>query len=262
VEAAVFIYCGVLVLKTPLTISMAWRSIERLRSAERVPSVRELLAFSLRAYPNSLAVLAWSRLPAFVLGALQGTAAVGVFSIAQQIIEQLTLPLQATQDAIYQQVARLPRSSATSAMNRYLRTTLWAMLPLVLVCGVLAPWLIPLVFGSAFAGSAQVFQILLISLLASVIPALLSPYFFGQLQRPGLVSTIAWLRVLLALGLSLVFIPPLAEVGSAVAMAIADVCATTLLLLIYLRLTSTPLAEALLPQRGTITTVLRRLARA
>jgi O-antigen/teichoic acid export membrane protein len=262
VAAAVLIYCGVLVLKTPLTITLAWRSIDRMRSAERVPSVRELLAFSLRAYPNSLATLAWSRLPAFVLGAIQGTAAVGVFSVAQQMVEQLTLPLQATQDAIYQQVARLPRSSATGAMNRYLRTTLWAMLPLALVCGVLAPWVVPLVFGESFAQSAQVFQILLISLVASVVPAMLSPYFFGQLRRPGLLSTLAWVRVLLALALSLVFIPPLAEIGSALAMASADVCATVVLLLIYARMTSTPLAEALLPQWATISTVLRRLARA
>ncbi|MBV9577684.1 MAG: oligosaccharide flippase family protein [Chloroflexi bacterium] len=263
VEAAVLIYCGVLVCKTPVAIGLAWRSIARLHSAsERVPTVRELLAFSLRAYPNSLATLAWSRLPAFVLGAVQGAAAVGVFSIAQQMLEQLTLPVQATQDAIYQQVARLPRAKATSAMNRYLRTSLWGMLPVALVCGILAPWVIPLVFGEAFAQAAQVFQILLISLLASVVPALLSPYFFGQLQRPGLVSTIAWLRVLLALALSLVFIPPVAEIGSAIALATADVCATVLLLLIYARLTASPIPDILLPPRTTLTTMLRRLARA
>jgi hypothetical protein len=91
---------------------------------------------------------------------------------------------------------------------------------------------------------------------------MLSPYFFGQLRRPGLLSTLAWLRVLLALALSLVFIPPLAEIGSALAMASADVCATVVLLLIYARMTATPLAEALLPQWATISTVLRRLARA
>src|SRR5262249_23553390 len=152
-----------------------------------VPSIREILSFSLRGYPNGLATLAWSRLPAFVLAAVQGSASVGIFSVAQQLVEQLILPVQATQDAIYQTVARLPRASATTAMNRYLRTGLWAMVPLATICAIVAPWAVPLVFGAAFDQSALVFQILLVSLLASVVPGLLSPYFFGQLERPGLV---------------------------------------------------------------------------
>src|SRR5262249_14995146 len=155
-----------------------------------------------------------------------GSSAVGIFSVAQQALEQLMLPVQATQDAIYQDMTRLPRAAATPAMNRYLRTGLWAMVPVYLVCGALAPWGMPLVFGGDFAGSARVFQILLISLLASVVPALLSPYFFGQLRRPALASSMAWIRLLLALGLSLLLAPTLAELGVASALAIADACST------------------------------------
>ncbi|MBV9581928.1 MAG: hypothetical protein JO057_25385, partial [Chloroflexi bacterium] len=62
--------------------------------------------------------------------------------------------------------------------------------------------------------------------------------------------------------LSLVFIPPVAEIGSAIALATADVCATVLLLLIYARLTASPIPDILLPPRTTLTTMLRRLARA
>ena len=60
-------------------------------------------------------------------------------------------------------------------MNRYLRLGLWSMVPIALLAGALAPSAVPLVFGPLFDRSAAVFQILLISLLASVVPALLSP---------------------------------------------------------------------------------------
>jgi O-antigen/teichoic acid export membrane protein len=257
----VAIYCGVLLAKTPAMGWLAWRSAAGL-AWETGPSVREILSFSLRGYPNALATLAWSRLPAFVLDVFHGSGSVGIFSVAQQVLEQLILPVQATQDAIYQSVARLPRANATLAMNRYLRTGLWAMLPLVAVCGLLAPWGVPLVFGTAFTASAPVFQILLVSLLASVVPALLSPYFFGQLQRPGLASSVAWVRVLLALSLSLVLAPTLAELGVAAALAIADVCATLLILALYVRIAATSIALAVLPRTSDFGPVLRRFSRA
>jgi len=259
VAAAVLVYCGVLLLKTPIMGTLAWRSSAREDTGEPVPSLRELISFSLRGYPNALAALSWSRVPAFVLDFFHGAGAVGLFSVAQQVLEQLQLPIQATQDAIYQNVARLPRDSATTAMNRYLRTAVWAMLPLVLICGILAPWAVPLVFGSPFAGSAPVFQILLFSLLASVVPALLSPYFFGQLQRPGLASSVAWIRVLLALALSFALAQPFAELGVATALAVADVCSTLLILGLYVHIAATSVRLAILPRSSDFGEVLRRV---
>jgi O-antigen/teichoic acid export membrane protein len=224
--------------------------------------MRELLSFSIRGYPNALATLSWSRLPAFILDFTHGAGAVGLFSVAQQVLEQLILPIQAAQDAIYQRVAGLQRAQATRDMNRYLRTGFWAMLPLTVVCAVLSPWAVPLVFGSAFSGAAPVFQILLVSLLASVVPALLSPYFFGQLQRPELASGLAWIRVLLALTLSAVLAAALAEIGVAIALAVADVCSTLLIIYVYVRMAGTPLSQAVIPRGTDLGNWLRRVSRA
>jgi O-antigen/teichoic acid export membrane protein len=123
------------------------------------------------------------------------------------------------------------------------------MLPLAVVCAAVAPWVVPLLFGDVFERSVPVLQILLISLLASVVPVLLSPYFFGQLQRPGLASTTAWVRVLLALGLTLALAPALAEIGVALGVAIADVCATLLILVVYVRIGGKPIGSGLFPRR-------------
>ena len=261
VAAAVLIYCVVLLLKVPVMLAVAWRGHHDVVGVA-APTIRETIAFSLRGYPNALATLLWSRLPAFVLDVMHGAGSVGVFSVAQQLQEQLMLPVQATQDAIYQNVARLQRPLATPAMNRYLRTALWAMLPVCLICGLVAPWAVPFAFGSPFAPSATVFQILLVGQMGTIVSALLSPYFFGQLRRPELASSVAWLRVLLALAFCLLLAPRLAEIGVAAALAMAEACSTLLVLVLYVRIAATPMAQAVLPQRSDFARLLRLVARA
>ena len=89
--------------------------------------------------------------------------------------------------------------------------------------------------------------------------ALLSPYLFGQLQRPGLASMVAWIRVVFALCLSLALVPVFAELGVAAALAIADVCSTLLILTLYVRIAATPVAQAVLPRTSDFGGVLRRV---
>jgi O-antigen/teichoic acid export membrane protein len=207
----------------------------------------DMLAFGLRGYPNSLALLLWTRLPGFILGAVHGPAALGVFSVAQQTMEQFLVPAQSTQDAIYQRVTWLSRDRATAVMNQCLRLFVWIMLVLGLMAAVVAPWAFTFLFGDAYAGSSVVFQILLISTTVTVVPALLSPYFLGQLQRPGVVSIVAWARVGIALGLSVLLARGLGGVGVALALVVADVSSMLLILSLYLKMAGTPLRRAVIP---------------
>lgn len=259
VSAAITVFVTVTAARALVMLSVALYLTRGSRPATPpLLSTRDIVRFGLRGYPNGLASLLWMRLPAFVLGWAEGPAAVGILSIGQQVFEQLLLPAQATQDAIYQRITWLPRDRATAAMNQYLRLGLWGMLCLGMICAVLAPWCVPLIFGPAFTRSTFVLEILLISSSVTVVPALLSPYFFGQLQRPGLASTLGWIRVLLALGLSVILAPRLAEIGVAAALAVADVCSTLLVLTLYVRMSATSVAQAVLPRTSDFGRVLRR----
>jgi len=207
----------------------------------------DMIVFGLRGYPNSLALLLWTRLPGFVLNAVAGPTALGVFSVAQQAMEQLLMPAQATQDAIYQRVTWLSRDRATTAMNQCLRLFVSIMLVLGLTAAVLAPWAFRVLFGDAFAGSSVVFQILLISTTVTVVPALLSPYFLGQLQRPGVVSIVAWARVGIALALSVLLAREFGGVGVAIALVVADVSSMLIILSLYVKIAGTPWRRVVIP---------------
>jgi O-antigen/teichoic acid export membrane protein len=256
VSAAVGVFVAVMLARVVVMAVMAPRGRSTVEDPSRLD--RDMLWFGLRSYPVSLATLLWTRIPAFMLGAVHGTSAVGIFSAAQQVQEQLLMPVQATQDAIYQRVTSRSRASATEAMDRYLRVAVCGMLPLVLLCAALAPWLVPLVFGPAFAPSIPVVQLLLVGTALTSIPALLSPYFFGQLRRPGLMSLTAWSRVLAALALTIVLTPQHAELGVAVALVLADVAATLVLLVLYVRVAPTTLRRAVVPRAEDLALIVGR----
>jgi O-antigen/teichoic acid export membrane protein len=220
--------------------------------------MKDIVWFGIRSYPHGLAAQLWSRLPSIVLEATHGSAILGIFSIAQQSIEQLLIPAQSAQDAIYQRITALPRDQATLAMNRYLRTFLLGMIPAGLICATLAPMTFGIVFGESFDGSATLFQILLISATFTVISALLSPYFLGQLQRPGLVSTLSAVRVVVALGLSVPLATQFAGVGLAWALVIADLFFNVLMLGLYLRFARTRVENAMVPRVGDLAVVYGR----
>ncbi|MBI2756439.1 MAG: oligosaccharide flippase family protein [Chloroflexi bacterium] len=244
VETALGLYGAVLVLKV---LAMRVLMAPRLRrgDAKRPPPgiAREMLRFGMRSYPNNVAVLLWTRVPTFVLLAFQGPAVVGLFSVAQQLLEQLALPVQAVQDAAYRQVAQALPGVAAAHMNRILRPAVWSVALLALLAALLAPLAIPALFGAAFIPSAALLQVLLVGLVASVVPVLLSPFFFTQLDRPGLVSWLAWARVCSSLLLCLLLVPVLAATGAAIALVVSEVAASVLTIYLYLRFTGSHVAD-------------------
>src|SRR5918912_702826 len=111
------------------------------RESEQAPAdlSRQLLHFRLRGYLGTFSYIVWTRVPVFLLNAFHGPAAVGIFSVAQNLVERMLLPVQAVQDACYRRMSILSTRAATFSMNRYLRLTGWGMWAVVLLGVVLAP---------------------------------------------------------------------------------------------------------------------------
>jgi O-antigen/teichoic acid export membrane protein len=268
---AIGVFVGVTVLKAlgMLVVVLARGDLTRGRDAaeemeeaaeEEEARPRDIFLFGLRGYPNALAALLWTRLPVFILGALQGADAVGIFAVSQQLLEQLLLPVQAVQDAIYPLISRSPRATATALLNRSVRVTLWGLLPVLLLVGATAPWSVPFVFGATYGRSTAVFQILLAGAGLTAIAALLSPYFLGQLLRPGTLSALAWVKLLIAAAVSALLATRLAETGVALALVGADAVTTSITVGLYVRAVRTPLTQLLLVQADDLARIVSRCA--
>ncbi|HYY59114.1 MAG TPA: oligosaccharide flippase family protein, partial [Pyrinomonadaceae bacterium] len=87
---AMLIYLLASMIQSVIMVVMAFRMGSGPKGEEPPAELsRQMLNFGLRGYPGTIADLLWLHIPAFVLNAFHGTAAVGIFSIAQQLVEKL-----------------------------------------------------------------------------------------------------------------------------------------------------------------------------
>jgi len=212
------------------------------------PLGRRMFLFGLRGYGNTVSGQLWLRIPVLLLNAAHGPTAVGIFSVAQVLADSFLLPIQAMQDAIYGKICAEKRGAAAAATNRYLRLAGSAMALVWIACEVLAGLVVVRVFGRPYAGAVPVFRILIVGSAVMVLPMLLAPFFLAQLRRPGLLSLLSGLSVVVSGLLSWALIPLGGAAGAALALALTQVLGTGIVVAIYIRLAPAALAH-LLPRR-------------
>jgi len=168
--------------------------------------------------------IAYTRTAVFLLDALQGPAAVGLYSVAQKLTEPLAIiPAAAMASVFPALVAR--RQSQDGAAERLAIRTLW----LLGSAGALAalggslggPWLIPLLYGEQYAGSIAPFQILSLGVLLTFLNYALTHFVIAHERRLRyLLFTAGVFGVNLLLCLAL--IPRLGPVGAALAALVSE----------------------------------------
>ena len=263
---AIAIFAMILALQTGTMFAIASRVV---RHASHLPTepagtIRAVVIFGARGYPGAISSLIWARAAVFVLNATHGPAAVGVFSVAQQLAEKTLLPIQAMQDVIFARIAKLPRREATDVLNRFIRVTLAAAVPAIAVLLLVSPPLVVLVFSDAFRGSIAPLRLLLVGSAVQIVPLLLTSYFLGQLRRPLLLSSLAWLNATANLMLLVLLVPGAAEIGAAAAIVLPQIIGTLIVFTLYLRMSKTDLLSVAVLRPDDIALVrqqVRRLVR-
>ncbi len=241
---AASIYVLVMLVQFVVMILMAFRLSHDDQSAEPPSQLsRQMLHFGLRGYSGSVSSLLWTRVPVFILNATHGAIAVGVFSIGQQVVEKMLLPVQAIRDVVYQKMSVLPRPNARLAMNRYLRLTWWGMVITLVLALVALPVAIVPLLGPAYANAVEVMRLLLAGAAFAAISLLLDTFFINHLHRPGLVSLIVWLKVVIGLALAVLWIPKFGAYGAAGAMAFTQIVGAAVYVALYLRVSGSKLSE-------------------
>jgi O-antigen/teichoic acid export membrane protein len=265
VLVAASIYTVAILVQSLVMIAMALR-INASSKPDEPPAglSREMLHFGLRGYLGSFSYILWTRVPVFMLNFFHGTAAVGIFSVAQQLVDRMLLPIQAIQDASYRKMSTLSSRAARFTINRYLRLTWWGMWIVVALGVLLAPSLIVLLLGQKYAASAEVCRVLLPGVAFMGAALLLDTYFLNQLRRPGMLSIVAWANVLICLTLALLLIPALAERGAALALVLTQIIGGGVYFTLYLGLSRARPAQLfcihrkdLAALRGQVGTILR-----
>ncbi len=192
---------------------------------------RRLMAEGLPLLLASLAVMIYMRSDVILLGKIAGYKAAGIYSAAAQISEGCALLPMAFLPALFPLLVRWRRRGPEFYHRQFEKLFLGTIvvgLGLSLVLTITAPWLIPLLFGQAYASAVPVLRIL----------AWAPTFVFIGIMQSGydITEGLTWLATLrttigavINVALNLLLIPTYGPSGAAVATLISVACSAFLL---------------------------------
>ncbi len=261
VVQAIIVYVAIIVFQGFIMSILAFDLRSRtVPAACPIGLARDMVCFALKGYAGSVSTLLWFRAPVFLLNVFHGPVAVGIFSVAQQLVEKLLVPLQSMQDAIYRKTAVRSHEAAILSTNRYLRLGLSCMLAVVLVGSILAPWIVLVLFGNTYAEAVSVFRVLLLGTAFMGLPMILAPYLLSHRGLPGTLSMLASINVFLCFLLGWLLTPAWGAIGAASAIVVTQVFGTVVVMTLYLRLAGTRFSDTFFPTREDVTIVFEQMS--
>jgi O-antigen/teichoic acid export membrane protein len=180
----------------------------------------EALRFGLRAWLGGVAHLLNARVDQVLMGLIASQAALGTYAVAVNASEVLFYLPSAVGTALLPVVARAEGPVGVERTLRVFRAVMIVTAGAVAVAALAGPFLLPLVFGAAYAGSVTPFLWLLPSAFGFVASAVFSTALLAS-GAPALSSLGPVVSLTTGVTLDLLLIPPLGATGAAIAASIA-----------------------------------------
>jgi O-antigen/teichoic acid export membrane protein len=252
---------GVLAVQVVAT-AIVWIAVARVTGvrAASLGEMRAAQSFGARSWVNEAAVTLHQRVDLFLIAwLLADPAQLALYGIAVRVIERLKLIPGALATSLMPQAAGLPEEQAGRLSAAVCRHTAFWVVSAALGIGVLAPWLVPLLFGEAFADAVVPVWFLLGSMSMFAVYQVLTRYFIAVgRQRVNIITQLGALALNLALNVTL--IPRLGIDGAALASLLSHTTAAVGILVAFRRDSGQRLADVLIPRADDLDEYRRRIA--
>jgi O-antigen/teichoic acid export membrane protein len=152
--------------------------------------LREQIDFGARTSAATIAGYVNMRIDVFLISALLGARALGIYTLAiatGEMLWSVSLPI------VYAALERIAGDAFADAARltaRLMRTVVAFQFVLAAVMFAVGPWLIVHVYGAAFAGAGTVLRILLPGLVVYAVETFLGYFILVQIQRPLLIFAV------------------------------------------------------------------------
>lgn len=181
----------------------------------------------LRSYPGEIAAMLHSRADVLILGIIAPAATLGVYVVAYQSVEPILVLASAGGATVLALGHGRPEVERGDVTARLIRETLLVGGALAVIAALLAPILIPVIYGADFAGSVQP----LLILLPGIVALALGRIAMADLMRRNMLERMAAILItvmVINVGLNLLLIPAYAASGAAVASLVSYLTHATL----------------------------------
>ena len=205
---------------------------------------RRELTMGLRYHTGLVSLFLLFRVDILMLNAMTTTVAVGLYSLAVTLIELTRVVVDSIAQVALPRQLEGDHGSAAAFTARTTRLTLFVAVGSVGLMCALAPVLLPMVYGSAFAGSVAPLLALAPGLVALGATRTVA-VFLLRLDRPVLMSAISVGALAVNVLLNLALIPAYGIVGCAVASSVGYGVLSVLQVAWFLRATRSPVRSLL-----------------
>lgn len=210
---------------------------------------REFLRYGRDIWIGGIAnELAW-RLDQVIVHSSLGPAQLGIYNLATSNAARSAIAAAALTRSLYARVCSLPAAEASALCARAFRQ-LVLVGAAMLVLGIVAVPLIPLVYGREFAPSGPLFLIVLCGWLPHNASRVLAMYFTGHLARPDIPMKLNWSLLPVQLALTWWLVGAHGVWGAAIATAGSYLLIATSFLVLFVRRPETPPLRDLCIPRG------------
>lgn len=142
--------------------------------------LRGMLADGLKLHFSAVGAFLFVEAAVLIVQSIRGPAETGPFQVAVQLMAVAVLIPQAASMVLYGEVARLGPNGAWRSNRRVLLTLGGLMAGVGVVGYLLAPTVVPLLFGDDFKSAVGVFQILVVGLLGQTFSSVMAPQWVGR----------------------------------------------------------------------------------
>ena len=251
---------GASVAGSVVGIVALWLGLRRwLRPLQpELSAARSSARFSAKAYLSNMAGVMHERQDVLLLGWLAGAGAVGLYSVGVSFAELTWYIPSALSAAILAKGSRRSDLSATDYTTRTARIAILFMIATIIVSLIAVPFVIPFVYGRAFAPAALAFFALLPGVLADGVTRILWSYQTtrGRLMWRFAIGTLALNAVAIV-----ILVPRFGAVGAGLASSVSYSVLAALVVRRFCRDTGASAAEVLVPQESDFEVVWRTVKR-
>jgi O-antigen/teichoic acid export membrane protein len=218
----------------------------------------ESLKYGLKSHVGNLITFLNYRINVYLLGALAGTHAVGIYAVTVPVTEAIWLVSNAASAVLFPMVASL--QAGHTSRNVTPMVCRWVLLVTVLAAlfiGVASEQIVGIFFGAAFFQSTQAVLWLMPGVVLWALARVLSNDIAGR-GRPDINLYISLGALFVNIIANLILIPKLGVNGAALASSISYSFLTVTVIFVYSRLLHVRVGELLLPSSDDVR-IIRRL---
>lgn len=208
----------------------------------------EELRFGGRAVVGTLAERLQFRADAFIVNALAGVRATGVYSVTSGLAETLWYIPNALGVVMFSRAVD-PNADAGRTAAVLTRTTLAVSLVLAIPAALLGPRFVRFVYGASFADAGVALRLIIPGVVAYSVVAILSRYLTGR-GRPGTGTLVLLLGLGTNIAANLVLVPRFGINGAAAASSLSYGLTAVVILVVFLRVSGRGPAETLVVRRS------------